>query len=942
MASDSDDEKRIFKAEARANRKMKAEKGARRGRSRFWPYRRYAVRRAAETVSTESSGGVTQQTKKPGICFSCGAPGHWKNECLAVKTNPSSNNKISSNCLLPFKDRGLVNWSFQSVSDIGKEVIQTPLSLESLSEQETKGSNSTAGNDSNTPVGRLRSCIDKWTEITEDKYIIDVVKNGYKLPFKTMPPEILLKNNRSARENKSFVVEEIGRLLQKRVISEIEHAPHVVNPLTVAFSRSGKARLVLDCRHINEHLHAFKFKYEDIKIAEQMFEKGFYLFTFDLKGAYHHIDIFVGHRTYLGFSWTEGKETRYFVFNSLPFGISTAGHIFTKTLRVVVKFWRSKGHRIIMFLDDGIGGSSTFDHALISSAFVKQSLLSLGFLLADEKCNWKPCLQVVWLGNTLNMNDGKVYITEERISRLEVSIDSLLYQVEKNLYSLVHVKVLASVVGQIISLQNVIGKKVRLMTRQMYNCILMRASWNAPVIVTEQAKEELKFWRENVRVYNNEGKCMQQNTFAEICMFSDASSKGYGGYLEGCIESLEVGSSKYMVTGEDICLEVDKSKSTEVGNDSKSHEMGNEIMLEGKNLNSLEGGNVVYSEVGNIKSLEVGSKIISEERNIKALEGGNVVSGTGVSRAICNLSSKASLVNAENSSTAEIKGLFDDNFLKNSFGSSGIALSSNAHYVNSVSKICHKVQAEVIGGWTSKEMLKSSTWRETEAVSRVIKSNVNLLKNKRVKVYSDNKNVTPVLQTGSRKTELQEIACEVHEICQKYNIEIISEWIPRSKNEIADILSKCGDSDDWSIQNWVFEEINTKWGPHTVDRFASHMNTKCVRFNSKYWVPRTEGINGLDQQWFGEINWLVPPPCLITACIKKLHKENSRATLIVPEWPSAPYWPELVRSGGNFKEFILESIRLPTKNIISKGHGNNGIFAREPLSFNMLALKIKC
>ena len=57
------------------------------------------------------------------------------------------------------------------------------------------------------------------------------------------------------------------------------------------------------------------------------------------------------------------------------------------------------------------------------------------------------------------MSEGKVYITEERIRRLEVGIDLLLYQVKKDLYSLVHVRVLASVFGQIISLQHVIGQK---------------------------------------------------------------------------------------------------------------------------------------------------------------------------------------------------------------------------------------------------------------------------------------------------------------------------------------------------------------------------------------------------------------------------------------------------------------------------------------------------
>lgn len=33
------------------------------------------------------------------------------------------------------------------------------------------------------------------------------------------------------------------------------------------------------------------------------------------------------------------------------------------------------------------------------------------------------------------------------------------------------------------------------------------------------------------------------------------------------------------------------------------------------------------------------------------------------------------------------------------------------------------------------------------------------------------------------------------------------------------------------------------WGIHTVDRFATHYNKKCVIFNSKYWCPDTECID---------------------------------------------------------------------------------------------------
>ena len=75
--------------------------------------------------------------------------------------------------------------------------------------------------------------------------------------------------------------------------------------------------------------------------------------------------------------------------------------------------------------------------------------------------------------------------------KFKTTIESFLYQTDKDLYSLIPVKALASAVGYIIALQNVIGNK----TRQMYRCILSRASWNAPVIVTDEAKSELTFWK---------------------------------------------------------------------------------------------------------------------------------------------------------------------------------------------------------------------------------------------------------------------------------------------------------------------------------------------------------------------------------------------------------------------------------------------------------------
>ncbi|XP_045166502.2 uncharacterized protein LOC123529945 [Mercenaria mercenaria] len=499
LADNSDDEKRMMQAESRANRKFKAEK--KRSTRRSWPYRRPTSTVTAPQATVAST--TPTQPRRPGLCFDCGKPGHWKGapECAAK----ASNNKMSINLLCTLDQK----------NDGQSKIMGPEEPTETLS-----------------PVGRLKEKYHKWKEATGSDYILNVIDKGYKLPFKTIPEGTILKNNRSARENVSFVEQEIQDLLDKGIISKSEKTPKVVNPLTVAINKKGKKRLVLDCRYINPHLHQFKIKFEDIKIAEKLFEKNSFLFTYDLKGAYHHIDIFYEHRTYLGFSFPENGSKKYYVFNSLPFGIKTAGHIFTKLLRIVVSYLRCKGHKIIMFLDDGIGGHNSLMNAITSSDYTKQTFIDFGFLLAHEKCEWVPKQKVTWLGHVLDVEHNLLFITENRIRGLESSIESLLYQVSISKHKLVPVRYLASVVGQITSVQSVIGNKVRLLTRYLFNCINSRASWNAPVMITENAIDELQYWRQNVRSLNKNGKNIDKK---EICMynvFADARQLGYGGYVE--------------------------------------------------------------------------------------------------------------------------------------------------------------------------------------------------------------------------------------------------------------------------------------------------------------------------------------------------------------------------------------------------------------------------
>jgi len=47
---------------------------------------------------------------------------------------------------------------------------------------------------------------------------------------------------------------------------------HVCNPLGVAVNTSGKPRLILDLRYVNQHLRSLKFNYGDIRTAVDLFQ----------------------------------------------------------------------------------------------------------------------------------------------------------------------------------------------------------------------------------------------------------------------------------------------------------------------------------------------------------------------------------------------------------------------------------------------------------------------------------------------------------------------------------------------------------------------------------------------------------------------------------------------------------------------------------------------
>ena len=103
---------------------------------------------------------------------------------------------------------------------------------------------------------------------------------------------------------------------------------------------------------------------------------------------------------------------------------------------------------------------------------------------------------------------------------------------------------------------------------------------------------------------------------------------------------------------------------------------------------------------------------------------------------------------------------------------------------------------EVTGLRLEQQKLYSSTLRELSAVKYVIISFIYKLNDSPIKWYTDNKTVALILNIGNKKQLLQSEIMQIFNICYPRSINIDAEWIPRTKNERADYLSKIYDDND--------------------------------------------------------------------------------------------------------------------------------------------------
>ena len=165
--------------------------------------------------------------------------------------------------------------------------------------------------------GRLAHFAQNWAKITDDKWVLSVIRNGYRIAFLERP--ILLPDPVFFQQPLSqHLEEEVASLLSKGAVEEIiPECPGHYSRIFLVPKKNGKLRLIIDLSVLNHFVYTQTFKMETQRKVKDAVQLNDWAFSLDLTDAYLHISIHHRSRKYLRFT----LRGRVYQFKALPFGV---------------------------------------------------------------------------------------------------------------------------------------------------------------------------------------------------------------------------------------------------------------------------------------------------------------------------------------------------------------------------------------------------------------------------------------------------------------------------------------------------------------------------------------------------------------------------------------------------------------------------------------------
>ena len=380
---------------------------------------------------------------------------------------------------------------------------------------------------SNLPVGaRLQSFWKTWSYLDAGPKVVQILREGYTLPFRTRPyltrsPAVISCYVNPLRN--SYLLEALHQLIDKNAVELVHNQTSLgfFNRLFLVPKPNNKWRPILDLSKLNLFLKTEKFKMETPETIRTSLQQGEWVTSVDFKDAYFHIPIQEQSRKYLRFH----IQGRTYQFKALPFGLSTAPMEFTVIAKEVKLMAIHRGIRIHQYLDDWLVRATSYQACLKDTQILVKMCQDLGWLVNLEKSELEPKQIFDFVGYQFDLRSGRVRPTPDRWKSLQDKIQELLA------LQACPVRQFMSLIGLLTATE----KQVHLGRLHMRPIQWhLKNNWRVPesleklIPLPKSLHPHLKWWLEESNVL--QGQPLHPIKHA-LQIFTDASKEGWGAHL---------------------------------------------------------------------------------------------------------------------------------------------------------------------------------------------------------------------------------------------------------------------------------------------------------------------------------------------------------------------------------------------------------------------------